>query len=90
MCNLALPSLGVAFLFRRFRPWTAMAESTNSIPEPLWIWLNQQEDNQAIYFRKEFSLDDEVNKARVYATADNHCEVLSTELELPSRMRGKE
>ncbi len=76
MCSLASAFRSVLLLFFVvFAPWTAMAESTNSTPEPFWIWLNQHEGNQAIYFRKEFSLDDEVNKATVYATADNHCEV---------------
>jgi putative heme-binding domain-containing protein len=76
MCNpvSALQSVLLLF-FVVFAPWAAMAESTKPTPEPSWIWLSQSEGKRAIYLRKEFSIDDEVAEAAVYATADNHCEV---------------
>ncbi len=59
-----------------FSTWDTLAEDTKSPETPAWIWQNEDAGKQSIYFRKEFVIEGSITKAVIYATADNHCEVL--------------
>src|SRR5690242_19121354 len=42
---------------------------------PQWIWADKAGKNQAVWFRKEFTVTQPVNAARIQATCDNQMTV---------------
>src|SRR5262249_5627126 len=39
---------------------------------PAWIWLGKPRDDQTVYFRKAFSVNQRITKATLQGTCDNH------------------
>lgn len=52
-------------------PLRLLVQSAHAVPE--WIWLDDQpKNNQTIYVRTSFDLDQKPSSATLYATADNY------------------